>query len=177
MGSDESRVQDIAELKEEIQRRITKHEEEIEFLKKNLELLDDVLKRSSFTKASSIKTEDVADTTPITRGADGPVIANAHVTPAQVSIVIDGSVSLDEGTPPFRSFFMDRIIGEMVKKDAGDADGGALKKDEVIGCDVEKDGTHIKKIVIRNYRDQQRLQEIIRTAGWSFTRMLESQGA
>ena len=44
------------------------------------------------------------------------IIANAYVTPEQVSIVLDNEIIINADTPPFKSFFLDRIIGEMKKR-------------------------------------------------------------
>jgi hypothetical protein len=32
----------------------------------------------------------------------------------------------------------------------------------------------IREIIIKNYKEKERVNEIINTAGWSFTRMLEN---
>ena len=47
-------IQKMLELKESIIDKMTKQQEELDFLAKNLEILDVVLKGSSFTKASSL---------------------------------------------------------------------------------------------------------------------------
>ena len=50
----DEQIQKMLELKESIIDKMTKHQNELEFLEKNLEILDIVLKGSSFTKASSL---------------------------------------------------------------------------------------------------------------------------
>ena len=99
------------------------------------------------------------------------VIANAHVTPGRVSITLDESLEVDESTPPFKSFFLDRIIGEMKRKD-----GEAALGDSAISCVVNKDGTLIREIIVDNYRQRERADEIISTAGWSLNKMLDNAG-
>ena len=39
---------------------------------------------------------------------------------------------------------------------------------------INKNGTDIREIIIKNYREKQRVTELINTAGWSLTRMLEN---
>jgi len=53
---------------------------------------------------------------PIKRGNDGKIIANAYITPEQVSIILDNEIIINADTPPFKSFFLDRIIGEMKER-------------------------------------------------------------
>ena len=119
----------IVTLKESLIEQVDKHQEAIEALEKNIIILDMFLKESSFTKASQLaptekiepqkikeSVKEVQNSIPITQGKDGKVIANAFVTPEQVSIVLDDNVEISADTPPFKSFFLDRIIGEMKRK-------------------------------------------------------------
>ena len=179
-------MKDIINLKENLIGQIEEHEKAIELLEKNLVILDLVLKESSFTKASQLsitnksniikktQTENSDDSIPIKRSNDGKTIANAYITTDQLSIVLDKEIELDANTPPFKSFFIDRIIGEMKKKDFEDAENGKIQKESVIEYIINKNGTDIREIIIKNYRQKERVNELINTAGWSFTRMLEN---
>ena len=183
MEFSEEQIKQILEVKEQISQQILKHKEEIENLEKNLMVLNLILKKSSFTKASYLessqkiqdsKSEKSETSIPITRGPEGPIIANAYVTPETVSIVLDEEVGLQVETPPFKSFFIDRIIGEMKKKDIADVQLGKIQNESVIDCIINKNGTQIREIIIKNYRQKERINEIINTAGWSFARMIEN---
>jgi len=188
MKFSEEQVKDIVTLKESLIEQIDKHQESIEMLEKNIIILDLFLKDSSFTKASQLETTKKAeiqnkpDTTkklvensiPIKRVSDGKVIANAYVTPEQVSIVLGDEIEISVDTPPFKSFFLDRIIGEMKKKDIAEAEKGKIQKESIIDYIINKNGSDIREIIIKNYRQKERVNELINTAGWSLTRMLEN---
>ena len=182
MKFSEKQVKDIVTLKESLIEQIDKHQESIEMLEKNIIILDLFLKDSSFTKASQLGTTKKPDTTkklvensiPIKRVSDGKVIANAYVTPEQVSIVLDDEIEISVDTPPFKSFFLDRIIGEMKKKDIAEAEKGKIQKESIIDYIINKNGSDIREIIIKNYRQKERVNELINTAGWSLTRMLEN---
>ncbi len=188
MKFSEEQVKDIVALKESLIEQIDKHQESIEMLEKNITVLDLFLKDSSFTKASQLGTvkkveiQNETETTkkleensiPIKRGNDGKVIANAYVTPEQVSIVLDDEIEISDDTPPFKSFFLDRIIGEMKKKDVAEAENGKIQKESIIDYIINKNGSDIREIIIKNYRQKERVNELINTAGWSLTRMLEN---
>ena len=177
MEISDEKIREILELKERITEKIEHHEEEIEFLKRNLDVLDSMIKQTSFTKASSLHhnvKSSKPDSIPITKGTDGDVIANAYVTPEQVSIVLKEDIGLDPETPPFKSFFIDRIIGEMKRKDATEIEDGKIQKESAIDFVINKNGSNIREIIIKNYREHERIKEIINTAGWSLTRMLEN---
>jgi hypothetical protein len=83
-------------------------------------------------------------------------------------------VNLDIETQPFKSFFLGRIIGGMESKDNLDVQNGKIDQDSVINCIINKDGNTIREILIKNYRERERVNEIINTVTWSFSRMIEN---
>ena len=187
----DEQIQKMLELKESIIDKMAKHQEELDFLQKNLDILDVVLKGSSFTKASSLprSTEPVTkepeeekieaeeekpESIQIKKNKDGEVIANAFVTPEKISIILNEGIGLTDEIPPLRSFFIERIIGEMKKIDSTDVKNGKIDENSVIDCIINKNGPAIREIIIKNYRQKERLDEIINTATWSLTRMLEN---
>lgn len=190
MKFSEEQIRDIVAMRDSLVKQIDKHQNAIELLEKNLTILDLVLKESSFTKASALSTTKNSESSikisaastekpeessiPITSGSDGKVIANAYITPDQVSIVLEENMEINADTPPFKSFFIDRIIGEMKRKDSAEAENGKIQKESVIDYIINKNGSDIREIIIKNYRQKERVNEIINTAGWSLTRMLEN---
>ena len=182
----EEQIRDMIKLKETIIKKLSKYEEEIGFLQKTLDILDVTLKNSSFTKASDLpknnfvekldatnlqKTDQIIQ---IKKNKDGKIIANATVTPEQVSIVLEDNIGLTEEVAPLRSFFVERIIGGMKKSDDKLVENGEINEESVINCIINKNGTSIREIIIKNYREKNRVDEIISTATWSLTRMIEN---
>jgi superfamily II helicase len=183
MKHSEEQIREIASWREDLVKQIGKHAQAIEILEKRILVLDSMLKESSFTKASSLEnTKKIPEekviiekkSIPITSGNDGKIIANAFVTPEQVEIILENGMEIAADVPPFKSFFIDRIIGEMKRKDILDADNGKIQKDSIIDYIINKNGSDIREIIIKNYKEKERVNEIINTAGWSFTRMLEN---
>lgn len=174
----EEQVRDALEIKDRLSQQIEKHKEEIEALEKNLAVLNQILKQSSFTKASMLETKKIEKKSeagiPITKTSDGTVIANAYVTPEQVSIIMEENLGLQTETPPLKSFFVERIIGEMKKKDYVEAENGKIQKESVIDCIINKNGSEIREIIIKNYRQKERVDEIINTASWSLSKMIDN---
>ena len=179
MGFSDEQIRDMLELKEELTEKIIKYKEQIEKLEKNISVLDTILKQSSFTKASDLtrnapKTIKQERKIAITKSSDGTTIANAFVTNDEVSIILEDNVTLDPDTPPLKTFFVDRIIGEMKEKDIKQVESGVIKKDDIINCVINDNGNRIREIIIKNYRQEERVDEIINTATWSLTRMIEN---
>ena len=190
MQNTDEQIRKMLELKETIIEKMSKYQDEIDFLQKNLDVLDVVLKGSSFTKASTLaknitkqKEPDILDTPEedslevkkqIIDSKDGEVIANAFVTPDKVSIVLEDGIGLTPEIPPLKTFFIERIIGEMKKSDDVAVKDGKINKESVIDCIINKNGSAIREIIIKNYRQKERIDENINTATWSLTRMVEN---
>jgi len=116
----------------------------------------------------------------ITDSGTGRPLADVQLTQDRISITIaEGLPGLAEDVPPFRSFFIDRILGGMQKGDAEKVRSGSLQEGESISYEIDADpGTgRLRRILIKNYGDERRASEILSTAGWSFSRMLEREEA
>jgi hypothetical protein len=116
---------------------------------------------------------------PLKRARDDFLLANAEISPDAVVIVPASDVNVNANTPPFKSFFLNRILEGMKSKDAERVNQGALRESDALNYKVEEEDNGsgiIKRIVINNYRDKDRLQEIFNTSAWVFTRMLEKSG-
>ena len=119
---------------------------------------------------------------PLKRAKDDFLLANAEISQDAVVIVPASGVNLNANTPPFKSFFLNRILEGMKNKDAEKISQGTLSESESLNYKVEEDDDSggssgiIKRIVINKYREKDRLQEIFNTSAWVFTRMLEKSG-
>ena len=189
MKFSEEQIKDVVNMRDNLIKQIDKHQNAIELLEKNITILDLVLKESSFTKASAlsvskkiesdtkITTQDTKlekNSIQITSGNGGKVIANAYITADQVSIILEENIEINADLPPFKSFFIDRIIGEMKRKDSAEIENGKIQKELAIDYIINKNGSDLREIIIKNYRQKERVNEIINTASWSLTRMLEN---
>ena len=110
----------------------------------------------------------------IMRAKDNFLISNAEYTSTYLKIPFVSNVILNINTPPFKSFFINRILDGMKAKDREKIQKGEITESEIIDykIDSDKDG-NIKSITVSNYREKERLNEIFNTATWVFTRMLE----
>lgn len=105
---------------------------------------------------------------------DGILLANAYIASDAISIVPASDVRLNVNTPPFQSFFINRILKEMKGKDEERVRKGEIRGEQVLDYNIDLDeGKNIKRILIRNYRDKDRLNELINSSTWVLTRMLE----
>jgi len=177
MGYSEEEVKRVAELREWLVKQIADREDEVAKLKTTLAIIDNVLKQVSFKPAVALsqpagKETEYGEVRQL-KTKDNVVLANAYTSPNSVTIVPVSEIKLNVGTPPFQSFFLSRILESMKSKDNERVNNGELKTNEIIDYKVEDDNGTIRKITVNNYREKERLNEIINTATWVFTRMLE----
>lgn len=177
MSYSEEEVKRIAELREWLGKQIADREDEIAKLKTTLAIIDNVLKQASFRPAVALsqlggKETDYGEVRQL-KTKDNVVLANAYTAPNALTIVPVSEIKLNLTTPPFQSFFLKRILEGMKEKDNERVSKGELNAHEIINYKIEDDNGTIRKITIGNYREKERLNEIINTASWVFTRMLE----
>ena len=177
MDYSEEEVKRVAELREWLVKQITDREDAVAKLKTTLAIIDNVLKQVSFRPAVALsqpagKESEYGEVRQL-KTKDNVVLANAYTSPNSVTIVPISEIKLNVGTPPFQSFFLSRILDGMKSKDTERVNKGELQTNEIIDYKVEDDNGTIRKITVNNYREKERLNEIINTVTWVFTRMLE----
>ncbi len=205
MKLSEDEIKEAMSIQKRLEDKIAAHRKEIGMLERTWKIIDNAVTESSFTSAADMLGETrvggAATTaaapppppppaaaaaaernppTPIRNNSTGETVANAYKTDDYVNIIMaDGSPGLTPDIAPFRSFFLERILNGMQRRDEEDVQSGALPAQSALNYSVETDPEtgRITSILIRNYRDERRASELISTAGWSFSRMLEKRAA
>ncbi len=116
------------------------------------------------------------ETRSIKRMKDNSIIAQVEVSKEKIEIIPNDSINFNLDTPPFKSFFINRILEGMKNKDKDKVKQGQLSETDIITFNImqkENNENILKKIEIKNYRDKDRVNEIFNTVAWVFTRMLE----
>ena len=188
MDYSEDEIQKSAELKQWIEAKILELENEIAKLKDASSIMDSILRKTSFRTASEITPPSMKKETMDKvleqkvefgvrqlRSNEGFLLGNGVVTSSSISIIPVKNLKLDISTPPLKSFFINRILTGMKKRDNESVAKGEIKEDQVLTYEIEEEEGIIKKITIKNYRDNNRLNEIVKTISWAFTRMLEKR--
>ncbi len=175
MTSPEKDVKKAAELKLWLEGRIRELQEEIERLKESLTYVDATLRATTFKPAIEMMSEpkEIPELRELKRDKGGEVIALASVTTDSVSIEPRAGVTLRQGTPPFKSFLVGKILQGMRNKDEELVKAGKLMQGAELKFDIEESNGTISRMMIENYREKSRLTEILNTIAWTFSRMLE----
>jgi hypothetical protein len=188
MAATEDQLRRNAELKLWIETRIGELQEEIDRLREALTVIDSVLRASSFKPATEVAssggrppvaqpTEPQAEPIPeireLRRDKGGETVAVAQVTRQKLKIEPVAEVNLRVETPPFKSFLLGKILSGMKSTDEDSVAKGRLKKGEELRYSLAERSGRISSLVVENYRDRERLTEILNTVSWTFSRMLE----
>jgi hypothetical protein len=174
MASSDSEVKKAAELKLWLEGRIAQLQEEIERLNETLGYVDATLRVSTFRPAIEMMAEsrEVPEVRDLKKDKGGQVIATASITSDAVEIEPSGVV-LKSSTPPFKSFLLGKILQGMKAKDEEMVKAGKLAKGSELRFDVEEANGSIGRLIVENYGEKARLNEILSTVAWTFSRMLE----
>jgi hypothetical protein len=184
----------MADLRQWLEDKIKGLQDELELTKQTLSLVDEQLRRGSFVKAAevpvvprepakeevpeeieAVRAPEESETRPLKRQRDNYLIANAYVQGNAVTVVPVTDVVLRSSTPPFKSYLAGKVLGGMQAADEGAVAQGKLSKDKVFSFDVQEDGGRIIKLTVKNFNDKARLNEVLSTTLWTFTKMLEKQ--
>jgi hypothetical protein len=190
----EEDVKRAAETREWLESRIQELEVELVRLKDMQLIVDSVLRKNSFVPAAELKPVQVKSSSSdkidssknqsqkgsdeprqLRRSKDGLLIASAFVSPYKVVVVPSSDVKVSQTIPPFQTFFVNRILKGYESKDQELVSAGKLNQSEALSYAVEESDGTISKVTVKNYRDNSRLNEILSTVNWAFTRMLEKK--
>ncbi|MGA2198887.1 MAG: hypothetical protein ABSG45_03015 [Nitrososphaerales archaeon] len=179
MATSDEQLKRAADLKLWIDSRIAELQEEVEKLKEAQAIVDTVLRASSFRPASEVlvrpkeEAGQIPEMRELRRDKGGETIAIAQITKEKVVVEPVAEVALKSETPPFKSFLLGKILTGMKAKDDALVAGGKLERGKVIQFSVAERGGKISGLTIENYREGERLTEILNTVSWTFSRMLE----
>ena len=173
----------LAEMKSFLERRIKQQEEEVNYLRSFLEVVDSLLAERSFRRVElkpavepvprkAEPTPPTPDSIPIMT-TDGVRIASMTVSAHSVQVVPETTVTLDSNSPPLRSFLVAKVLEPMQNKDKEAATAGSLPPDNMLTYDIEQEEGRLKAIMIQNYGDDRRLLELKNAIRWTLRRMYE----
>ncbi len=200
----EEEIKKAAEMREWLEERIAETEIELSRLRDMQSIVDSVLRRTSFVPATELrsynspsaksqtperagtqvkselqapvaKSSSFEESRELRRAKDGKLIAAALVTPEKIVVVPSEDVRVSQTIPPFQNFFINRIVKGYELKDQELVSAGKLDARRVLKFGVEESEGSIVKVTIENYREKARLNEILNTINWAFTKMLEKK--
>src|ERR671911_176263 len=115
------------------------------------------------------------ETRDLKRLKDNLLLAKVNISSQTIEITPEKGLTFYVDTPPFKSFFIKRILEGMITQDRTKNRQKQLSNQDLLDYTIDENEGKIKKIIINNYREKERLTDIINTSAWVFTRMLEKE--
>jgi hypothetical protein len=101
------------------------------------------------------------------RGRTGTLLATMTVEEREARIVFNPEIKVTQEMRPFSSFLLRKVLDSMKESDRMKIDEGKIDPDEGLDYEVVYDGDVAREIIVRNYRDESRLREIVNSVKWT----------
>jgi len=187
MSEDEEKetIKKIAKLRAVLENRVETMEAELDGLKTLLSLIDETLIKEGFKRAEISKPVQAAPKQatpppPVTqqkkgvplKTVTGDILAHFYIEKDLLQITLAEDKNFDISTPPFKSFFVERVLTKMQEKDREDAGKGKIDPEKILSYDIKQDGNTLREITIRNLR-RDRSRELKSSIRWTLEKMYE----
>ncbi|MEX2750483.1 MAG: hypothetical protein Q6366_001225 [Candidatus Freyarchaeota archaeon] len=170
-------VEALADLKAYLEEEIEKRKEELERFKRFLGLVDELLMQESFKTAAEVvessgKKEGGEEAFQIV-SKNGVLLGEMTISKNAISIKPNPEIEFNVKTPPFASFFMGKVLSGMLRADEELAKKKMLDEKNIIKFKVKAPNDILQEIVIRNYGDEKRVDEIKNTIRWTLEKIYQ----
>ncbi len=183
---EKEKIKKIAKLRVLLEKRVEDMETEQDGLKTLLSLIDTTLVKEGFKRAEISKPvqtppkQEIPQHSPIKpqkkgiplKTVTGDLLAQLYIEKDLMQVTLAEDKNFDINTPPFTSFFVERVLAKMQEKDREDASKGKIDPEKTVSYNIKRDGNILKEITIRNIR-QQRSRELKSSIRWTLEKMYE----
>ncbi len=184
-NEEKEKIKKIAKLRAILEKRVEEMEAELDEMKTLLSLIDTTLikegfKRAEISKPVQAPQKQETPTPPISpqkkgvplKTVTGDLLAQLYTEKDSMQIVLAEDKNFDINTPPFTSFFVERVLAKMQEKDKEDAKEGKLAPENTLTFNMKQDGNIIREITINNLR-RERSRELKSSIRWTLEKMYE----
>lgn len=180
---DEEKLKTLAQLKSFLANKISELEGEIRTLRLISGFFDEQLAAKSFrtvAPAPSAKVSPQVGPQPETgmlrsiRSKTGRLLATAQVSPVELRVSVNPELQVSQESRPFSSFLVGKILQAMASRDVEMIQTGELQPGTELTYEIMRDGDFVKEILVRNYKNDTRLREIINAVRWTLDTVMSS---
>ncbi|MGQ9542566.1 MAG: hypothetical protein ACUVTM_00545 [Candidatus Bathyarchaeia archaeon] len=183
MSSEDVRKK-LADMKAYLEKRVSDLNREMVELNSFLEVVNELLTEKSFRRVEIPRPVSEFE---VKVEPTGPTQKIPILTPEGASI---GEITIDDtcivatpaeglrfniDTPPLKAFLILKVLEPMKARDAELCREGKLQSGKALTYTIEQEDGFLKSIVIRNYGDDRRLNELRNSIRWTFRRMYEKR--
>jgi hypothetical protein len=182
---EKEKIKKIAKLRALLEKRVETMETELDGLKTLLSLIDTTLIKEGFKRAEISKPVQTPpkQVTPQPsviqqkkgvplKTVTGDLLAQIYIEKDSMQVALAEDKNFDINTPPFTSFFVERVLAKMQEKDREDASKGKIAPEKILSYNIKRDGNILREITIRNLR-RERSRELKSSIRWTLEKMYE----
>lgn len=148
-------------------------------IKKITSYIDELLASASFKRADAFVSRKLEQVTQaratvtekpsikVIRSRNGAVLATLTYTKDEARFQISPDLELKRDDKPFSSFLLRKVLEAMARDDEERVRLGELDKEKMVKYEVVFDGDRVTEILIKNYRDDARLRDLINSVRWT----------
>ena len=103
----------------------------------------------------------------------GVHLADLYFEGPDLRVVPSPNLKLDANGAPLRAFLVSKVLDQLKSGDEEAAKKQGLSPDRVLSYAIEQEAGLLKEIVIRNYGDERRLNDIRNAVRWALRKMYE----
>ena len=180
-STDENIIRELLSLRDYLEKRIKELEEDAEKFKSLFKIVDEVITTKSFKRAEAISSNKVEETQRLDlkeevplKTSTGTLLATMYVGEQEARIVPDRELTFNVNTPPFQTFLIARILEPMRREDIENSQKGVIPSNQVFSYETITEDDVIRELVVKNFRERNRLREIISSARWTLEKMYEN---
>jgi len=184
-NGEKEKIKKIAKLRALLEKRVEDMETELDGLKTLLSLIDTTLLKEGFKRAEiskPVQTPPKQETVqpsviqqkkgiPL-KTVTGDLLAQLYTEKDSMQVTLAEDKNFDINTPPFTSFFVERVLAKMQEKDREDASKGKIAPEKILSYNIKRDGNILREITIRNLR-RERSRELKSSIRWTLEKMYE----
>ena len=184
-NGEKEKIKKIAKLRAILEKRVEDMETELDGIKTLLSLIDTTLinegfKRAEISKPVQAPSKQATQQPSVIKQkkgiplktVTGDLLAQLYTEKDSMQITLAEDKNFDISTPPFTSFFVDRVLAKMQEKDREDAGKGKIAPENILSYNIKRDGNLIREINIRNLR-RERSRELKSSIRWTLEKMYE----
>ena len=178
-------IMKMANLRVILEKRIQDMEKELDGLRTLLEVIDKNLLKESFKRPKISKPimvekkQEIKDRPeriekkgiPL-KTITGDLLAQIFTENNLTQIILAEDKEFEINTPPFNSFFVERVLAKMVEKDKEEAKKGILDPEQIISFEIKQEKNVIREISIKNLRPE-RIRELKSSIRWTLEKMYD----
>ncbi|RLI02204.1 hypothetical protein DRO30_03000 [Candidatus Bathyarchaeota archaeon] len=177
--SSKEEVEKLLKVREKLEKKISRYEAEIRYLRYLLSVVNERLSEKSFKVAETLLPQVKPEPQPSPKqviqlkSGDGILLATMYVEDNEIRVTPSENIRFNVNIPPFQQFFVGKVLNGMISRDRSEAMAGTITPDEILSYRIIEDKDVLKEIIIRNYREQHRITTLKNAIRWTLEKMYE----